>query len=399
MRVVLGMIEVRKPINFDIYSEHGDRLLSKGIILYDQSKVDKVLNLKCYTTQYGEEYQEYIENHPASSPAIYIEKLIVRLEVAYTNFITNGYNLVGEVVDISKELVESLDCNPDMLIGMIHLRSNLNHAIFRTFQNSVLAVLTAKKLKWGGNMLESIACASLTQNLGMYLLQLDLEKHEGELNSFQRAQIRQHPKQSSKMLMTLGVQDRSWIQTVAYHHERMDGSGYPYAHFGKDIPHESRLLAVVDRYGSMITPREYRDPGCVKEIMRYFLSKTQSKYDRHLSQAMISAIGLFPPGITVLLESGEIAIVTKRTSDRLYPEVHAVWGVDKKPYTRPVLRTTSDPKYHIVSVTEHKDVARLNVDLLWGDANNDRSEQPLFRGEVVQVAAAQDKGEDEITLF
>ncbi|MBT4082131.1 MAG: hypothetical protein HOE82_16115, partial [Gammaproteobacteria bacterium] len=253
MRVVLGMIEVRKPINFDIYSEHGDRLLSKGIILYDQSKVDKVLNLKCYTTQYGEEYQEYIENHPASSPAIYIEKLIVRLEVAYTNFITNGYNLVGEVVDISKELVESLDCNPDMLIGMIHLRSNLNHAIFRTFQNSVLAVLTAKKLKWGGNMLESIACASLTQNLGMYLLQLDLEKHEGELNSFQRAQIRQHPKQSSKMLMTLGVQDRSWIQTVAYHHERMDGSGYPYAHFGKDIPHESRLLAVVDRYGSMIT--------------------------------------------------------------------------------------------------------------------------------------------------
>ena len=394
MRVIPGMIEVGEPIQFNIYSEHGKLLLSKGIVLYTQDKVETVLEAKCYSTEYGEDYKSFVDIPLQDSPTECIESLAVRLEVAYTNFITNGYNLVEDIAKIAQEIVAAVEQHPDMCIGLIHLRSDLNHAIFRTFQNTVLAVLTAKRLRWGEGMVESIACASLTQNLGMYPLQLDLEKHQGELNSFQRAQIRLHPKQSSKMLMSMGVKDRSWLQTVAYHHERMDGSGYPYAHYGKDIPFESRLLAVVDRYGSMISPRKYRDPGSVKGIMRYFLHKKQSEFDQQVSKAMISVVGFYPPGTVVRLESGEIAVVTRRTKERLHPVVHAIWQTDNRAYDRPVERHTTEKAFSIVSTAQHQDMEKLNADLLWGEATED---QPLFREKIAQMAVL--KSEDDVTLF
>ncbi len=394
MRVISGMIAVGEPIPFNIYNEQGKLCLSKGIVLYTESKVERVLAARCYTTEYGEAYKEYANTPAYESPTEYIENMVVRLEVAYTNFVTDGYNLVEEIGAIATEVIEAVEQYPDMCIGLIHLRSDLNHAIFRTFQNTVLAVLTAKRLRWGDGMVESIARASLTQNMGMYLLQLDLEHHQGDLNSFQRAQIRQHPKQSSKMLMSLGVKDRSWIQTVAYHHERMDGSGYPYAHFGKDIPFESRLLAVVDRYGSMISPRKYRDPGSVKGIMRYFLHKKQSEYDQQISKVLISVVGFYPPGTVVRLQSGEIAVVTRRTRERLHPQVQAIWGEDNSAYERPVERDTTDKRYHIVSTAQHQDMERINADLLWGESSE---QQPLFRDKIAQMAVIET--EDDVTLF
>jgi response regulator RpfG family c-di-GMP phosphodiesterase len=393
MRVVSGMIEVGEPVPFDIYNESGKLCLSRGVVLYTQSKVDRVLEARCYTTEHAEDYKLHGSVMGSHSPTEYIESLVVRLEVAYINFITDGYNLIEEVRRIARELIEVLGQQPDICIGLIHLRSDLNHAIFRTMQNTVLAVLTAKRLRWGQGMVESIACASLTQNIGMYLLQLDLE-HQTELSSDQRAQIRQHPRQSSKLLMSLGVKDRSWIQTVAYHHERMDGSGYPYAHYGKDIPLESRLLAVVDRYGSMVSPRRYRRAGSIKEVMRYFLSNKQREYDQQISKVMISVIGFYPPGTVVRLESGEIAVVTRRTRERLHPVVQAVWREDNSTYQRPLERHTTEKGFRIVSTAKHQDIERLNADLLWGEGAEGI---PLFRDKVARVATIPNG--DDVTLF
>ncbi len=393
MRVVSGMVEIGEPIQFNIYNEEGKLILSKGLVLYTEDKLQKVLKGRFYTTEYGENYKEFEDVPVYDSPTEYVENLVVRLEVAYTNFITNGYNLVDEITEIAKEVIQAVEQYPDMCIGLIHLRSDLNHAIFRTFQNTVLAVLTAKRMRWGDGMIESVASASLTQNLGMYLLQLDLEKHSGELSGFQRSQIRLHPKQSSKMLMSLGIRDRSWLQTVAYHHERMDGSGYPYAHYGKDIPFESRLLAVVDRYGSMISPRKYRESGSIKGIMRYFLHKKQGEYDQQISKVLISVVGFYPPGTVVRLESGEVAVVTRRTKERMHPLVQAIWDKESNPYERPVERQTTEPQYHIVSTAQHEDMERLNADLLWGKVDD----QPLFRDKIAQMSAM--SNEDDVTLF
>lgn len=59
---------------------------------------------------------------------------------------------------------------------------------------------------------------------------------------------------------------------VRFHHEYLDGSGYPFGRYGKSIPVESQMLCVASEYVAMTTPRLYRAS----------LSQTQSQADRYL---------------------------------------------------------------------------------------------------------------------
>ena len=307
----------------------------------------------------------------------YIENLITRLELIYNRYVDDGYNIVDDVESLADEIIHKLKQAADMFIAMVHLRTHFHHSIMRTVQNTIFSILTALRLQWGEERIHSLACASLTQNLSLYPLQdTMMGLRGGELSEAYRMQIRLHPKRSSKMLISMGVTDRAWIHAIAYHHERMDGSGYPHGHTAKDIPPEARLMAIADRYGSMISPRNYREAGSSKEIMRKFLVSKSKNYDMSISKALIAELGVYPPGTTVMLESGEIALVTRRGGDHLHPVVMAIWSPQGERYSQPLKRDSRQSPHIIISMKKSEDVKWLNVDRFWG---GERAEQqPLF---------------------
>ncbi len=319
-------------------------------------------------------------NHVRRTPTAshYVEEMITRLEVIYSSYARNGYNLIEDIEELADEVIEKLQQSADLFIGVIHLYTHFPYPIMRTIQNTVFAVLTALRLEWNEGRIRSLSRACLTQNLGLYPLQTELSEVQGELSNFHRMHIRLHPKNSAKALIKMGVSDRIWLNGVAYHHERMDGSGYPHAYMGKDIPLEARLMAIADRYGSMISPRRYRNPGSPRAIMQQFLSGKKSKYDVRLSKALIAELGIYPPGTTVELVSGETALVTRRGRDSLHPEVMAVWDEEGRCYEHPVKRDVEALEYNIVAIKRHKDAGRLNADRFWGE-RADGVRQPLFR--------------------
>ena len=267
MRITQGMIEVEHPLTFDIYTEEGTLLLRKGVVIYNQSQIDNIYERRCYNTPDGE--VELFEEAPSEPTATeYVEDLIYRLDIAYNNFVTNGYNLVNDIMRIAVEVVKQLEDDPDTMIGIVHIRSDLKHSVIRTLQNTVFSVLTAQNMKWEKKRIIKLACASLTANLGMYPLQDDLAKHEGPLEEWQKKMVRKHPSQAVKMLIAMGVKDKAWLQAVGYHHERLNGSGYPNGLAGDTILEEARLLAIADRYGSAISPRVGRKPRNPQDIMQ-----------------------------------------------------------------------------------------------------------------------------------
>ncbi len=59
MRIVEDMLKVGEPIDFNVYDKNGKLLLSKGIIPYSQEKVNRLLEVECYTSPYGEHHADY----------------------------------------------------------------------------------------------------------------------------------------------------------------------------------------------------------------------------------------------------------------------------------------------------------------------------------------------------
>ncbi len=400
MRITPGMIKVESPLPFNVYQEDGVLLMRQGVVIFNQSQIDSICTRECYTTPHGPNEPE-IEARPQQTATEYVEDLIYRIDIAYNDFVTNGYNLVNDIMRIAVEVVSHLEKDPDTLIGVVHIRSDLKYSLIRTIQNTVFAVLTAQHLKWQRKRVVKLACASLTANLGMYPLQDELAEQDTPLQEWQSRLIQKHPAQTVRMLVAMGVKDKEWLYAVGHHHERSDGSGYPNGLTNDKICEEARIMAIVDRYGSAISPRAGRKPSNPQDVMRLFLDREKSLYDTQIAHHFIAEIGVYPPGIAVLLRTGEIGLVTHRRSKRTTPVVQAVWDRNRTPLERPEERDTIFPQYAVIEAIHHEDVARLNADLFWEDLEEEqRRALSLFRSEVVHHGVtAQEEGEDDITLF
>jgi PAS domain S-box-containing protein len=74
---------------------------------------------------------------------------------------------------------------------------------------------------------------------------------------------------------------------VAYHHERWDGSGYPWGVSGEEIPVAARIFAVVDAYDAMISDRPYRDAMTAGQAIREIERCAGTQFDPVMVAAFV----------------------------------------------------------------------------------------------------------------
>jgi putative two-component system response regulator len=79
----------------------------------------------------------------------------------------------------------------------------------------------------------------------------------GRLTDDELLTIRTHPDRGEKICKPLNS-IRSALEVIRYHHEKLDGSGYPDRLAGDEIPLVARIMAIVDVYDALTTNRSYR---------------------------------------------------------------------------------------------------------------------------------------------
>jgi putative two-component system response regulator len=101
--------------------------------------------------------------------------------------------------------------------------------------------------------------------------------------------IRTHPKKGYEILKKL---DLPWpvADIVLQHHERMDGSGYPYQLRGEEIMMEARIIAVSDLVETMLTDRPYRKACALNECLEELESNKGILFDAWVVDITLSLI-------------------------------------------------------------------------------------------------------------
>ena len=128
---------------------------------------------------------------------------------------------------------------------------------------------------------EALHLAGLLHDLGKVGTPDAVLGKEGALNEEEWGFIRQHPGKGAEVLSHLAAyQDVADI--VQYHHERLDGSGYPDGVTGERIPELSKILAIVDSYHAMTSDRPYRAArssfDALKELRRASGATLDARY-------------------------------------------------------------------------------------------------------------------------
>jgi HD-GYP domain-containing protein (c-di-GMP phosphodiesterase class II) len=100
----------------------------------------------------------------------------------------------------------------------------------------------------------------------------------GPLTDEEWVVMRRHPEMAYQMLSKIKYL-KDAITIPYYHHERWNGSGYPYKLKGNDIPMHARLFAVVDVWDALSSDRPYRKKMEPQEVVEYLQKEAGNLFD------------------------------------------------------------------------------------------------------------------------
>ncbi len=236
-------------------------------------------------------------------------------------------NAVREAVN---PLIEGVFRNQEAVAALLRLKESGDYRYQHGVAMAVWAAILGKHIGLHRDELEKLAIGCAMCDVGMTNLPPELLDQAESLNDKQVRIIRAHPKFGSEMVASSEDVDLEVLAIIENHHERMNGSGYPLGLEGAEIPLLARIAGLVDTYDAMITPRPYATARTSHEAIQELIDQKGSLFQESLVEQFVQAIGLFPTGTMVELNTGEVAIVvTQNATRRLKPEILIVMDKQK----------------------------------------------------------------------
>ncbi|MCX8129580.1 MAG: HD domain-containing protein [Clostridia bacterium] len=143
---------------------------------------------------------------------------------------------------------------------------------------SKYAVDIAEKLGLSKDQIQDIKIAGILHDIGKVGISDSILLKPEKLTSEEYEVIKQHPLISNKILYPVGFSERT-MKAIALHHERFDGTGYPYGLSGSDISIEAQIIAVADAYDAMTSSRSYRKPMSRLDALNELLANRNTQFN------------------------------------------------------------------------------------------------------------------------
>jgi HD-GYP domain-containing protein (c-di-GMP phosphodiesterase class II) len=200
-------------------------------------------------------------------------------------------------------------------------------------------VALGRQLGLGKPDLRSLGIGGLLFDVGKLNIDRALLTANRPLTGPEYEQVKEHVKMGVKALRNSGVINKDVLEMVAYHHERFDGSGYPFKLSGDKIPVFARIAAIADSYDAMTNNRPYAKAMPPSKAIKLLYEKKNKEFQAELVEEFIQAVGIYPAGSLVELSSGEVAIVVAEyRARRLRPQVMVVLDENKEALIEVVIR-------------------------------------------------------------
>lgn len=291
----------------------------KKVYVWDDKDIESVVVLKKDLEQnFKSKVKEILEKHTYCH-----NEELIELSQTADNIITN----ILEEEEVVDKIYDIRERSSDIYEHSISICS--------------LATVVALRMELSHELVHDIGVGCLLHDLGLRYLTVNYTDQDiEELDELECAEYKKHPVYGYS-----AVQGENWISNVSknmilYHHERIDGSGYPLK--ATDIPLECHIIQVCDAFDEMIC-----GIGCKKvkvyEAVEYLKNFKDVKFDGRIVDVFLEFTAVYPAGTYVRTNEGEIGIVLRQ--NKQFPG-------------RPVIRIVKDKDGNITDVI--KDLLVVN---------------------------------------
>ncbi len=139
-------------------------------------------------------------------------------------------------------------------------------------------LMLAHRLRVRGKPLQDIGWGSLLHDVGKIGVPDHILLKEGRLTREEWDEVKKHPLIGFRILHTIPFL-KDAAQIVLHHHERYDGTGYPFGKRGEEIPLGARIFSVADAFETITSRRPYKDARPLQDAVDEILRCSGSQFD------------------------------------------------------------------------------------------------------------------------
>ncbi|HUU27628.1 MAG TPA: HD-GYP domain-containing protein [archaeon] len=259
----------------------------------------------------------------------------------------------GKVTNVADKIVDDLTSAGDQIMDLIDLKSFDNYTFLHSVNVSVLTVMTAYGTgKFTSIDLRDLAMGALLSDIGKAHIPLEVVQKQGRLSVDEFRVMKKHPQIGYEILQHKSSMKPTVASVALQHHEYFNGSGYPNALSSKNIHIFSRYTALADVYDALTSDRCYKRRLPPHVGIEYLKLGRGTHFDPDTLDDFARHIALYPAGSTVVLNSGERAVIVSNNPKKIdRPLVRVLTTPDGTEIAKPFeIDMATNTEYQIQSV-------------------------------------------------
>lgn len=244
---------------------------------------------------------------------------------------------------VAEEIIQEILLEPEIIYNLASIRQKSESTYSHSLNVCALSVIIAYKLRLKRDKIRDIAIGCLLHDIGLIYMPFDWQALILESCPEKEAkEIKKHTIYGYSSVEKLKWLSRTSKEIILNHHERLDGSGYPFHLESNKIKIGSKIAAVCDEFDSRVYGNLTKKIK-VHEAIDYIVSQAGVLFDFNIVKAFVDSVAAYPTGSIVLTNEGEIAIVLRQ---------------NPKCPTRPVIRIIKDSNGNTPKEWTEKDLIK-----------------------------------------
>ena len=256
----------------------------------------------------------------------------------------------GEAFDMDasrkaiQSCVGSILNNANALLWLTQVKQQDSYTAEHSLRVGILAIAFGRFIGLKEHELETIGLCGMLHDIGKTQIPDEILNKPGRLTKIEYDIMKQHAVFGKELLDKQKGVNKLIKDTAHFHHERIDGKGYPEKLSAAYLHQYVRMISIVDVYDAITSARQYKAGSPAFDALKILYAERNKHFDSELVEAFIRMVGVYPPGTLVEMTNGEVGIVVSANpNSRLRPKVELVMTADKKFRTSYVINLIKSP--------------------------------------------------------
>lgn len=189
-------------------------------------------------------------------------------------------NIVNNIVDTI--LIENFN-----LKSLLTIAEQDYHTHTHSINVAIYALSLGSFIGIKGNALSELGEAALLHDIGKSKIDPSIVNKDGVLTDEEFEEIKKHPVLGYSIGLKIGIKSRDILQGIRHHHEKMDGSGYPFGIRDENIPLFARIISICEIFDALTTRRSYKEPMSTFDTLKLMKVEMGNHLDIKLLNKLI----------------------------------------------------------------------------------------------------------------